>query len=118
MCLKFEQRHKQRTALKQKGNHMTNRVTMKQLEAACRTINRLTDSPEDAYTRCDDGTIKANIGHYHIGQQYAGVSLDRMASDGGGIMVIFHTTSKRELLLQMQAYMTGYRDCMENSKKV
>lgn len=43
-----------------------NRITDKQLDALAGVLNKITGSPETAYTRQEDGRLKANIGHYHI----------------------------------------------------
>jgi hypothetical protein len=84
---------------------MANRITLKMLEARVQYLNKITNSPIASYTRTKDG-IRANPGNYHLGQQYAGVSLDQMAS-GGGVHTIFHTTTRRDLFNQINAFIRG-----------
>jgi hypothetical protein len=88
---------------------MSDRVTIKQLDSMCESINRRLGLPLAPYTRNDDGSFTPNAGVYHIGQQYGGCSLDRMSDTPGctGISVVFHTTTKRELMAQMRAYLAG-----------
>jgi len=85
---------------------MTQRVTEKQLEAIVDRINKATNQPATPYTKTPSGP-KANIGNYHLGFQYGGVSLQQMHNEGGGVNVIFETSPKRELADKMHAFLFG-----------
>lgn len=89
---------------------MTDRVTIKQLEALCDEINRLTGSPMQPYARGDSGSV-GQVGCYCLDQAYGGVNLVRIANAGGGqscpIGLGFRT--KRELRDQMRAFIDGIR---------
>ena len=85
------------------------RTTLAQLEGTARIINRLTGSPEAPYTKGADGRFTANIGCYHIGGAYGGVSLHRMLTDGGGVSDVFRCghIPKRDLWERMRAFIDG-----------
>jgi hypothetical protein len=88
---------------------MTDRITRKQLDALVARLNDITGSPTAAWTRHADGTLKANIGNYHISGAYGGVCLHRMMTDGGGVttpLTCGHVP-KRELFNQLRAYIDG-----------
>lgn len=84
------------------------RISIKQLESMVLRINKLTNSPETAYTKID-GKLKANIGHYHLDQAYGGVKLVRMNNESGGIHCISKNGfgTKRELYNFMTAFIMG-----------
>lgn len=88
---------------------MSERITIKQLEGLCETINRVQGLPLAPYTRHDDGRFTPNAGAYHIGQQYGGCSLDRMSDRQGctGISTVIGTTTKRDLYYRMHAFLDG-----------
>jgi hypothetical protein len=87
-------------------------VTESQLKAVVARINRITGSPSEPYTKNADGKYSSNIGNYHLDGAYGGVSLHRMASDGGGASDVLQCghVSKRELLSLMFAYIAGLND--------
>ena len=85
---------------------MTQRVTEEQLEAIVYRINKVTGQPLTAYTKTPNGP-KANVGNYHLGFQYGGVSLQQMHNEGGGVNIIFETSPKRELADKMYAFLAG-----------
>jgi len=89
----------------------SNRTTLKMLQSRVDYLNKVTDSPA-TYSDKSAPSFKSNHGHYYIGQQYGGVSLDRVHGEGGGCEAIFHTTTKRDLLLLVSAYIRG----IESSK--
>jgi hypothetical protein len=84
------------------------RISIKQLEAQCEHLTRLTDSPLEPYTR-KDGKFTANIGNYHLSQAYGGVELHRMATDGGGASTpAWHGyVPKREAHERLGAFING-----------
>jgi hypothetical protein len=86
------------------------RITQRDLEAVVKRINSITNNPESPWTRNKEtGLNIASIGCYHLSGAYGGVSLNQMASDGGGVRDVFrcgHIT-KRDLYERMQAFITG-----------
>lgn len=82
------------------------RITIKHLKALAHSLNEMTDSPTEYMTG-----NKCNVGHFCIGQQYGGYSLERIANTGGGVThPLGHgTMSARELYDQMHAFMAGIR---------
>jgi hypothetical protein len=88
---------------------MADRITEKQLDALCERLNKATGSPLAAYTRRDDGTLRANVGNYHISHAYGGVCLHRMCDESGGVTTPLSTghVPKRELWNLMHAYLRG-----------
>jgi hypothetical protein len=81
-----------------------NRITDKNLEGVCAIINRVTGSPEKPYV---DGV--AQIGNYHIGSAYGGVSLQRMSNSSGGVTEPLYCgyQTKRDLWNRMHAFLKG-----------
>ena len=90
------------------------RITDKHLEALCARVNRMTQSPQEAYTKGEDGKYHANIGNYHTSHAYGGVSLHRMQTEGGGISDVLRCghVPKRRLWDMMQAYVSGLDEAM------
>jgi hypothetical protein len=90
---------------------MTNRITIKHLEAKARTLNSMTNSPVESY-RTVDGKLTANVGNYHISRAYGGYCLHRMATEGGGAHDVFSCghIPARELAALMSAYTAGLYD--------
>ena len=84
-----------------------NRITDKNLETLCATLNRVTNSPESGWERIEERNV-ANIGHYYIDGAYGGVALARIVNDGGGVRMIIERCTKRELYDQMHAFLRGY----------
>jgi len=82
------------------------RTTIKTLEMLVTMINKMTKSPLTPYTR-NGQNFKSNPGCYTLSQQYGGVGLERICNEGGGVHVIFHTTTKRELEAQLRAFISG-----------
>ena len=89
-------------------------ITVKHLEAIVSRINRMTNSPQEPWTRQDGKTV-ANIGCYHLDGAYGGYALHRMQSIGGGVQDIFrgHFT-KRELSEKMFAFIAGIEAVQTN----
>jgi hypothetical protein len=83
---------------------MSNRITDKNLDGLCDVINRVTGSPESPYV---DGVCQ--IGNYHIGSAYGGVSLQRMSNASGGVTEPLYCgyTTKRDLWNRMHAFLKG-----------
>jgi len=87
---------------------MTQRTTIRHLEALCDTINALTGSPKEPYDMSGERP-RANVGNYHLDQAYGGVALARMSNEGGGISrPLGHGYyTKRELADQLRAFIRG-----------
>ncbi len=90
---------------------MSERITQKNLDKLCDTINKVTNSPMTPYTRID-GKTKANLGNYHISSAYGGVCLQRMSNESGGVSTVINLgyTTKRNLYDLMNAYLKGLRE--------
>lgn len=88
---------------------MSDRITNKQLESLVSYINKITNSPEESYTKDENGHYKANVGNFHIDGAYGGVQLVRMCTEGGGISQPLGGgfCTKRELYEKMQAFIRG-----------
>jgi hypothetical protein len=84
------------------------RITDKNLESLVETINTLTNSPQDPYTRID-GKSSSNVGNFHLYYAYGGVNLHRMSNTSGGVStpVGMGTRTKRELYNDMQSFIRG-----------
>ena len=87
---------------------MTTRITISNLEAVVARINRVTGSPSTPWRREGDRN-RANIGNYHLSHAYGGVSLHRMANEGGGVTTPLGSghVPKRELYEQLHAFARG-----------
>ena len=85
------------------------RITIKFLNAQCTRLNRMTGSPMEPYTKSPEGTLKANVGCFHISRAYGGYCLHRMHNEGGGVSSPLHTghIPARELSNLIGAYIAG-----------
>ena len=86
------------------------RITDRDLEAVCRRINIITDSPLSPYVKdAETGRHVAQIGNYHISHAYGGVCLHRISNESGGITTPLNVghVPKRELYHMMHAYIAG-----------
>ena len=85
------------------------RITIRHLDALCKLLNEMTDSPRESWSKGADGHYRANIGNYHISQAYGGYCLHRMMTDGGGVTTPLSSghIPARELYGMMRAYMDG-----------
>ena len=99
----------------------SHRITEKMLICLIDLLNIATHSPSDPYRYVEvDGVKKklvANVGNFHLGGAYGGVSLERMSNEGGGVYLPlgFGHVPKRELWNQIQAMLDGIR-MMEQTK--
>ena len=91
------------------------RISIRQLETLVARLNDITGNPATPWTRealqgtHGDGRMVANIGNYHISQQYGGVCLHQMHNSGGGVtcpLDNYHGT-KRGLWAGMHAFIRG-----------
>lgn len=83
------------------------RISIKDLESLCTTLNTKTNNPQATYVSVRKMT-KACIGNYHIDEAYSGYDLDQIVSEGGGTRNIFGGyRTKRELYNMIQAFIAG-----------
>jgi hypothetical protein len=85
-----------------------NRITEKMLRTKIDYLNDITNSPKTAWTRQTDGSLKANIGNYHLYQCLGIVALESIMNEGGGVHRILTGSTKRELFNLLNAYIAGY----------
>ena len=85
------------------------RITIKDLNAVCERLNRITGSPLVGYMKGEDGKYQSQVGNFHISQAYGGYSLCRMANEAGGVSDVFYSghVPARDLYNQMQAFIRG-----------
>ena len=93
-----------------------NRITEKDLEAVCKRINIVTNSPLTPYTKIGD-RYEPQALCYHLSHAYGGVALHRMSGNKGctGVTDVFsggHGT-KRELYDRMHAFLRGFESANE-----
>lgn len=94
---------------------MSNQITLRDLEGVCKRINRVTDSPETAWTLDSAGKLRANIGNYHLDGAHGGYALHRMTNKGGGVSDIFGGHfPKRDLYYRMHAFLAGIETATNN----
>lgn len=91
----------------------TQRVSIKDLEAIVRRINRETGSPEASWQRSADNKLTALVGNYHLDEAYGKVALVRMVNEDGGITVVCGRSTKRELQYEMFAFLAGVQAARE-----
>ena len=84
------------------------RVTIKDLDQACRVINTRAGTPQEPWTRDAEGKLTANIGNYHLDGAYGEYALHQMHNESGGVCSIFGGyLPKRKLYDKMQAFIAG-----------
>lgn len=85
------------------------RITNNQLESLVTYINTLTGSPQTPYTRDEQGSLKANVGNFHLYFAYGGVNVHRMSNESGGVNtpICSGCTTKRELFEKMHSFIRG-----------
>ncbi len=90
---------------------MSDRVTISDLEAICRRINRTVNGTDEApvWTRDEDGTNRATIGVFYLDGAYGGYALYRIMSEHGGVTDVLNTghCPKRELQARMFSFLEG-----------
>ncbi len=92
---------------------MSERVTIADLEAVCRRINRTVNGTDEVpvWNELVDGenSIRANIGVFYLDGAYGGYALYRIMSEGGGVTDVLNTghTTKRELQARMFSFLEG-----------
>ena len=85
------------------------KITMRDLEGAVSTLNRITGQAPEPYTKTDAGDYAANVGNYHLDGAYGGWQLCRMENDSGGMRDVLSSghVPKRELYSLTWAFIKG-----------
>ena len=91
------------------------RITLSDLEAVCRRINRTVNGTDEQelWTRGEDGNLQQTPDVYHLSGAYGGYALHRACSADGngeshGVHDVFgYHMPKRELYDRMQAFLKG-----------
>ena len=86
------------------------RTTIKQLERKIERLNNITGSPQAQYSKKEDGRFTANVGNFHLSEDYGKKTLHRMYNEAGGISDVFgrgHSFSSGELADMIDALTTG-----------
>lgn len=94
------------------------RITTKDLEAVCRRINHLMETPEEPY-KMVDGKMQPQANCYHLDGAYGGYALHQMSSTVGctGVHDVFGGHyPKAELYSKMQAFIEGIYSASEVKK--
>ena len=72
------------------------RTTIKELESLVDYLNKVTNSPKG----CE-------VNSYMLDEARGGIGLVRKINSGGGVTTIFHLTTRKELALQIRAFIQG-----------
>jgi hypothetical protein len=91
---------------------MAERITVTNLRRLVERLNKMTGSPETAFTKDAAGKFHANLGHYSIDGAYGGYALQQITTDGGGVRQVLHRGSARDLYERIHAYMDGLDQCI------
>ena len=94
-------------------------IKISELEAVIARINRETGNPVEPFTVTAGGNI-ANVGNYHLSQQYGGCALDRMMNESGGTIDVFNFghVPRRVLYHALFAYLAGIEAGLEAGRKL
>ena len=90
---------------------MAERITRKNLDRAVSRLNKMTKSPETAWTRTASGELVGNIGHYYIDGNIGGVALEQVTGKGGSVRQVLERGTARSLYERIHAYMSGLDQC-------
>ncbi len=92
---------------------MSNRITENDLRLAVEHLNDTAGTPQNIYSKDENGEIQGNAGCYHLDYANGGVSLVQMCEKsrhGQGVRTIIPRGTKRELYNQIMAYIMGMRE--------
>ena len=91
------------------------RITIRDLEGMVSRLNRLTGQIDAAYTRGDDGKLRANVGSYTLSGAYGGWELEQIVNEGGGVTCPIGPghLPKRELYGKLHAFIAGIAQAAE-----
>lgn len=91
-------------------------IKMTDLHAVANRINQILDTPRTAWDHSKDGKMSvSNVGNYHVHEGFKCFELHRIANECGGVSLVIWARTKRELYLQMHAFIQG---AAEMSQKV
>jgi hypothetical protein len=83
-------------------------VTDADLENAIERLNKISDMPVTPFSRDRTGKFVPNVGNYHLYQAYGSSALHQMHKSGDSSTdIIFHLTTRDELLAQIQSRTDG-----------
>ena len=97
--------------LEAEGDIMSDRITRRDLEGICRTLNKLVNGlgPDQPVWIRQDGQNVATVGMFYIDGAYGGWALYRVLSTSGGISdVLGGHRPARELYGLMRAWLDGW----------
>lgn len=90
---------------------MTRRITNADLHDRIRTINELSGTPLEPYSRDEESKrIVHNAGCYHLSLAYGGAALHQIDPvSGSGVLDVFRVghVPKRDLLARLDAFIAG-----------
>ncbi len=86
-------------------------IKISELEAIIARINRETGNPVEPFT-VTAGRCVANVGNYHLSQQYGGCAMHRMMNESGGTIDVFNFghVPRRTLYHALFAYIAGLEE--------
>ena len=85
------------------------KITMRDLEGAVSTLNRITGQAPEPYTKTGACEHVANVGNYHLDGAYGGWKLNQMDNENGGARDVLSAgyVPKRELYNLVWAFIKG-----------
>ena len=85
------------------------KITMRDLEGAVSTLNRITGQPPEPYTKTGACEHVANVGNYHLDGAYGGWQLSQLVNEHGGARDVLSSghVPKRELYSLIWAFIKG-----------
>lgn len=87
---------------------MSNRITIKMLEARVKQLNNTLGYPTEQWKPYKiDGRLSSNPKHYYIGTAYGGYRLEQIATTGGGAHDISPRGTKRAIWDYVTAMIIG-----------
>lgn len=79
------------------------RITQKMLQSKVDQLNELTGQPTKSWEK-KDGKYTANIGNYHLCNDYGSTALHVMMNEGGGVEELYRGT-KSEIFAYIKGMM-------------
>ena len=84
-------------------------VKEQELEKMVNSINSLTESPKEPYSKDENGEFQPNTGNYHLDFAYGGVRLCRMCEGGGSTDISYRRCTKKEMELYLSGFLSALR---------
>lgn len=94
---------------------MADRITKDKLKRLVVYLNKITNSPSEAYTKTATG-LKPNAGHYSLDSAYGGYALVQMSA-GGGERNVLERGSTRDIYERIYSYVKGIEQCAGGTYK-